>query len=192
MYRYPPDIDYQNGFVRLGGSPGSGDPFIDLKMFSYYMPGTDDAVFGSDFQRDMAHRDFACNSVYYDPVNQAYIDPSGRGVSDSEQKTLHLVCDTSLRSPFHCAQIAVRFFKFLTRGYKPSPETADLIRSHYLPNLPTMTKSLRIKYTHTQVLSKMPKALHAAALDSFRTVVCDFDVEIWQDYFEPIREELLS
>ena len=193
MYRHKPSVDAENGFVRLGGTPASGDPFIDLKMFSHYSPGNANAIFGADFIRDMEHRDFSCNATYYDPINRAIIDPSGNGVDDAEAKLLQLVCNRDLRSPFHRGQIAIRFFKFLTRGFKASDTTRDEIRDGYLPDLPAMHSSHRITYVRAQLLSKTPRGTRLEVLDSLKVEMVAFGAEReWEQLFEPLRDDMLA
>jgi hypothetical protein len=192
MFRHPPSVDPEDGFVRLGGSTSTRDPFIDLKMFSLFLPGTVDAIFGAEFQDDLIHRDFACNALYYDPVNHAIIDPSGRGVMDAEDRRLTLVCDTAQRSASHLAKILVRFFKFLSRGFTASDSTAEAIRTKFLPSFPAMTESMRVQYVRAQLFSKCPKDLRERTLQQFQRVMLDFGAgEIWTEYLEPIRSEIL-
>lgn len=191
MYRREPSVSHENGFVRLGGAPGTGDAFIDLKMFCHHDPGTPNAIFGADFLLDLKHRDFACNSIYYDPINKALIDPSGIGLSDAEAKTLCVVCDLT-RPPFYLAQILIRFFKFMTRGFQPSPDTAELIRNSFIPSLPAMDEVIRIKYVRTQVLGKRRKEDHGQALSEFREQMIAFGAEQqWNLYIEPITNKIL-
>lgn len=89
MYRYPDRLDgtaARFGHVRVGGRPKTADPFIDLCVFKHSQIGTDHAILGATFDRDVGYRDFACNSVYYDPINDVLIDPTGRGISDAEHR----------------------------------------------------------------------------------------------------------
>lgn len=95
MYRYDPSGKDSRGFIRIGGTPESGDPFIDLKVFSDSLPGTTQACFGVGFERDVAHRDFACNALYYDPINAVLLDPSGHGIEDALANRLRLICDSA-------------------------------------------------------------------------------------------------
>jgi hypothetical protein len=193
MYRKRPSVDAENGFVRLGGRPSSGDPFIDLKMFCQFSPGTANAVFGADFTRDTEHRDFSCNAVYYDPVNKAYIDPCGTGISDAETKILRLVCNAALRSAFHQAQIVIRFFKFRARGFNADPATEDTIRSQFLPALAGMHASSRITYVRAQLLSKTPRGGHVQVLESLKVEMTAFGADReWAQLFEPLRDAMLS
>jgi hypothetical protein len=193
MYRREPDRSEENGFVRLGGKPGSGDPFIDLKMFTHHEPGTPNALFGARFDYDVYHRDFACNSVYYDPINKVLIDPTGTGILDAENKRLCLVCDVARRAPFHCAQISIRFFKFMSRGFSAPSETIDRILQDFVPALAAMQTSTRIRYIRTQILSKRPKNEHQEALERLKTQMFALGAgDGWMAYIEPVLEEILQ
>jgi tRNA nucleotidyltransferase/poly(A) polymerase len=89
MYRIAPKADeraLRNGHLRLGGRPGSREPFADLSAFKFTHPGEQNAIFSADVARDLGFRDFACNAVYYDPINHVYIDPSGVGITDAEHR----------------------------------------------------------------------------------------------------------
>jgi Poly A polymerase head domain len=183
----------RNGHLRLGGSPSSGDPFIDLCVFKHYLPGTTDALFGASFERDVGHRDFACNSVYYDPMNDALIDPTGIGVADADRHILSIVADPELRSHFHYGQIIIRFFKFLARGFTPSDTCAAQVRERLIPSLSAMTTSSRCAYIKIQVLSKYPISEHVSRLDALRQQFISFEAaDIWDKFVEPYRERVLS
>lgn len=192
MYRLQPSISKERGFVRLGGTPKSGDPFIDLKSLVYSDPGTPDAIFSSAFDNDLWHRDFACNSIYYDPINDALIDPSGCGIANAEQRSLELVCDPELRPPFYRAQILIRFFKFICRGYTPTERTAELIRRSFVPSIAAMRRTTIISYVRTQLLSKAPRTEHARQLELFNESVVAFGAEeIWVNHFAPVLDDIL-
>jgi len=193
MYRYEPTISGQHGFVRIGGRPRSGDPFVDLKTFCLFQPGTGSAVFGTSFETDVAHRDFACNSVYYDPVNKVIIDPTGRGLSDAKKKELYIVCDPQIRNSYHQAEVVIRFFKFLCRGFTCSEHTRIQVVETFAPCLPALKKSVRVNYMKTQLLSKHPAASHEEILLGFRDCMCSFGLDrYWMELFEPIVPDILS
>jgi hypothetical protein len=194
MYRYEPTIDGENGFVRIGGKPTSGDPFIDLKSFNFFQPGTKTAIFGSDFGHDIAHRDFACNAIYYDPINKVFFDPSGRGVNDAKEKHLFIVCDPQVRnSYYHHATIVIRFFKFVCRGFSYGSETRDILLNTFLPKVSSMHKSLKIRYLRTQLLSKSPKNEHKQIIKNFKKSMIDFGIsDHWEIHFAPLVEEILK
>lgn len=81
---------------------------------------------------DQRLRDFACNAVYYDPMNEVFIDPSGRGITDAKAKALNIISDHVLERPiFRKANIPLRFFKFLLRGYEPSHDCIVLLQTQY-------------------------------------------------------------
>lgn len=192
MYRNEPSIHKQKGFVRLGGTPQSGDPFIDLKAMIHSEPGTPNAIFSSDLTTDLRHRDFACNAIYYDPINNAFIDVAGCGIEGAEGKLLDLVCD-STRPAFYRAQICLRFFKFTGRGFASTDATATTIRDTFLPTIPAMKKSDLAGYVKAQLLSKSPADQHERILEELRASMVSFGAEdIWRQHFEPIRTSLLK
>lgn len=192
MYGKNYSINGKTGYVRIGGKPSSGDPFIDLKNFPIFSPGSTNAIFGSDFNVDLCHRDFACNSIYYDPINMVYVDPSGRGVDDAKSKTLFIVKDLSYPSPYyHCATILVRFVKFVNRGYRYLPETLDELQKKYIPLIPTMPQSYRLQYVKTQFLSKSPKEQHEQLIIDFKTRMLELGLEeVYNQFFIAIETEI--
>jgi len=183
MYRTKAKGHDQRGFIRIGGTPASGDPFIDLKVFSSSMPGTSNATFGVGFDRDVSFRDFTCNAVYFDPKNEVIVDPTGYGVDDCQTQSLRLVDGT--HDPLQMAQVFIRAVKFLGRGYTLVDETRDRLLSDYLPALPAMKAQFRKAYFQTQVTSKhKDDAAKQQAIDQFvadlSTLGCP---EVWKDYF---------
>ncbi|TLD68859.1 CCA tRNA nucleotidyltransferase [Phragmitibacter flavus] len=193
MYRSDPQISDKNGYVRLGGVPRLGDPFIDLKMFSLAAPGTENAIFGADFCSDVGHRDFSCNAIYYDPINAVLIDPSGRGIEDAKESRLCLVCDQASRRPKQRAQIVIRFLKFKMRGFEATVETIETITKDYLPDLAAMDGSERLRYLKAQVINKCAPGDRQAKLEQFRICMIEFGAEReWVKFFQPLVKDILS
>jgi hypothetical protein len=152
MYGYRPTAKDSRGFIRIGGTPASGDPFVDLKVFSDSLLGTSNAAFGVSFDRDVAHRDFACNAVYFDPINEVLIDPTGIGIADALSKSLTLICGAG--DNYQRGQIFIRFFKFCDRGFSPVADTVIKIREEYANGVRGMTNLAKIHYIKAQILSK--------------------------------------
>lgn len=145
-----------NGYVRIGGKPASGDPFIDVKNFTSSNSGVGSKIFGSEIETDLKIRDFACNAIYYDAINKRILDPSGNGITDARNKKLTIVKDSSFHSPmFTGGQIVIRLVKFVSRGYAFNEETFEMIKSEYCPLLHTMETAKRMAYINAQVLSKV-------------------------------------
>lgn len=193
MYRSKPSISKENGFVRIGGSPGSGDPFIDLKMFSHSDLGTSNAIFGNNLDLDLEHRDFACNSIYYDPINKALIDPSGRGITDAENRILFVVCNTSRRIAFMLGQIGIRFFKFRSFGFTATTGTDEIILRDFVPAIQAIPRSVRMRYLKTQLLSKKPRHEHRDLIQEFKSQMIGYgEREVWDQYFQPYVQEILT
>jgi hypothetical protein len=122
MCRLPPKTGKQkpalySGHIRLGGTPQSGEPFIDLSVFKIASTGDENALFGSNFVNDVVNRDFTINSVYYDPVNSVFIDPTGFGINDIFDHILRPVFVYTDRPMFENGKILIRLIKFSMRGY---------------------------------------------------------------------------
>lgn len=184
MYVIVPKGNGRRGYIRLGGTPRSGDPFIDLKVFSNCFMGTDNAAFGVGFDRDVVHRDFACNSLYYDAINGIIVDPTGRGIQDATNKTLRLVCATDDRR--QKAQIFIRYIKFLMRGYTPTEDTEEAITKGYARCLSGMTRDFRRSYLITQVTSKIRdiRKKREALIAVKAQLVCVGASDVWSEFFD--------
>lgn len=192
MYSYDPIPSTELGFVRIGETSDSGDPFIDLKVFSDSLPGTRDAVFGTDFRKDTIHRDFACNSLYYDPLNDIIIDPTGIGVTDAVNQRLTFICDTS--DTFQHAQIFIRAIKYSLRGFVLTPDTLTKIRREMTNTLAGMRTQIRIDYFKAQLLSKTPiPSENELIVKNFESQMKTLGLEnCWDVHFKPIYDKLLS
>jgi hypothetical protein len=193
MFRSNPSIDEENGFVRLGGPLKDGAPFIDLKSFVFRQPGSSEAIFAGNIERDIKHRDFACNAIYYDPINDVLLDPSGAGLRTAEAKELAIVFDPEVRPPYFRATIAIRFIKFRTRGFTYSDTTAAEIRSTYLPELSAMKNSNILSFVRRQVLGKTPRELRAQVIHQMGEVFEELGAgELWRTRVAPILEGTLE
>jgi hypothetical protein len=185
------DLDRLAGRMRVGGTPGRTDPYVDIRIFHHHMPGTEDAVFGASFQRDTAHRDFACNCVYYDPINDVFIDPTGDGLNDAALSRLRTVYDEAVHSTHSIARIAVRVFKFLCRGYGPANgHEDDLDRLlHQVHNLPAIELIADMKL---QVFDSMDPSRRQKVYDMIHDEFVRLgDEPFWDRSIRPFREELL-
>jgi hypothetical protein len=92
------DSVQQAGCFRVGDLGSIAETHLEVRAFRYASPGSVDAVYGASFDRDMALGDFSCNAVYYDPINDVFIDPSGFGLDDAAACRLRPVMDFKQRS----------------------------------------------------------------------------------------------
>ena len=79
------------------------------------------AVLDHDMEADCNRRDFTCNSVFYDPVNDLFVDPTTKGIADAQQRILRLACTEEEGAKNDT--LSLRYFKFRMRGYTPTKET---------------------------------------------------------------------
>lgn len=190
MYRSTPGGNDRRGFIRIGGGKGNRDPFIDVKVFSDSLPGSKFAKFGVGFDQDMKHRDFACNALYFDPINEVLIDPSGRGVSDCKNHLLDIICDTN--DSFQKGQIFIRAVKFMTRGFKLTDDSREKLINAYFPCVSGMRDELRIQYLLTQMTSKLHSHVEKIeAIGSFKIHLSNLGLDAcWEQQFAIAEEEL--
>ena len=181
----------RNGHLRLGGRLGTSDPFIDFCTFKQASIGSSAASFGDSFKRDTENRDFACNAVYYDPVNRVLLDPSGRGVTDAERGLLTIVANGNIRSPYQLGQLVIRFFKFVGRGMTPGVGELDKLVT-LVPNLASMDVIRRAKYVRGQVVDKAAPDRRSEEYTRFRDSWVDLGFEAdFVKYVECERELIL-
>jgi hypothetical protein len=183
----------RNGHVRLGGARDTADPFIDLSIFKVGAIGGPDALFGDCFVADVAHRDFTLNALYYDPVNQVLVDPTGLGVQDAEARTLRVVCEVGRRVPRQIARVAVRFFKLRLRGFAPADGCGAVIAGEFAPMLSSLPEPERIGVFRKQLLSDVQAGERAAVLARVQQEFATIGVEgLWHSLVAPLEEEILE
>lgn len=196
MYRRPKTLErgaQLHGHLRLGGAPGTSDPFIDLSVFKETFVGSSDALFGDSFAADVANRDFACNAVYYEPVAGVFIDPTGVGISDAGARCLRVICDQRRRNPLQVGQVAVRYVKFRVRGFVAVEGCPLQIVEEFLPNLAAMAEPNRIRYLRTQLFGKVRSGDERDTLEAAREEFVSMGaVDVWDTLVAPFEEELLA
>jgi Poly A polymerase head domain len=192
MYRYDPSLSRERGYISIGGSKRSGDPHIDLKLFSDSLLGTKEAIFGVGFERDVRHRDFSCNAVYYEPINNVLIDPTGQGISDSKDKLLSFICGSANHHQY--AQIFIRAIKFVARGYRLTPETKARVTTDLAAALPSMRLQIRSRYIKAQVLGNCSSPdQFPHVMQTYRECMVSLGLSyVWDTHFEPLLGGLLN
>jgi len=181
----------KHGHIRLGGTPGSKDPFADISVFKFNSTGSVNTVFGADFERDMIHRDFTCNAIYYDPLNRTLIDPFGSGVSDTQARLLRPVFDIGNRPRNEFAKIVIRTFKFTSRGYAIEGTYQAYIVEHCSAILQSLGQYERLSYIRTQLLSKHPRDKHDEIIAAYKSEFSRFGlIDAWNALVEPLLAQI--
>ncbi len=105
--------------IRSEGAHTTQIPHSDTgeKVFPY--------TFDHEIEDDTKTRDFACNSLYYDPLNKVLLDPTGKGIEHSQNRQLR-VADRDNLSQDDSA--ALRFWKFRLRGFTATEKDTKDIR----------------------------------------------------------------
>lgn len=181
----------KNGFMSIGYNAGSrnrGDQgtLIDVKNFFSIAPGTDEAEFGSNIDFDHRMRDFSCNAIYYDPINNKFVDPCGHGIEDARQRVLNVVNDPSISNPIHRqAHIAMRMFKFMLRDYTPSEQCLRQIRDVYGPRMQGCKPDEIWKLYYRTVLAKTRENQRAEVFWSSKALIIESGFgDIWETFLQ--------
>lgn len=87
------------------------------------------ATFDHDLYQDSRSRDFATNSLYYDPYNKVIVDPTGIGMSDAINKVLRFpgASKSEVTTAQEDPEMPRRYFKFRLRGYTSNYFTTNLM-----------------------------------------------------------------
>ena len=195
MYGAPPSLEASartEGTLRLGVLPEASDPPLEVSVFRERARPTEEALFGDSFASDVAFRDFACNAVYYEHVNDVLIDPSGYGIDDAIERRLRVVGDASVQTPHERAELAVRYCRFRRQGYQ-SMDCDSQIARDFVPMLREMTPVHRIGYFRTQVFFGLAVPDQHAAFEATERIFHELGLTaIWHEVWAPIRSEILT
>ena len=190
----------ENGFMSVGLDAADYknrniyDPLIDVKNFFSFAPGTSNAQFGADIDYDYKLRDFACNSIYYEPINEVFIDPSGLGLEDAKAKRLNLVREGDDDHPrYKKAEIAFRYIKFIKRGYSPSDECRLDFNNTILPIFGSVGQSQAIALFKKHFFKGVPLTDRGEVLVEIKELMFRYDCEVvWSSRYEKFVNDLLN
>ena len=93
-------------------------------------PRKPDQVKQTTLQEDAMRRDFCCNAIYKNLETGEYIDPTGKGVEDVENKILRTPLDpeqTYIDDPLRMLR-AIRFY--CTKGFEIEKRTKEYIKNY--------------------------------------------------------------
>jgi hypothetical protein len=94
------------------------DPRTGTRIYEYRTLNLTGLAFpasASDLIMDAASRDLTVNSLYYDPVREQVLDPTGRGLADLAARPRKLVSHKQSDSLAGWAEVIVRAVKFAVR-----------------------------------------------------------------------------
>jgi len=174
------------GRLRLGGAERvASDAVVEVRVFRHAAPGTNAAVFGASFERDLWFGDLSCNAVYYEPINKVLIDPTGFGLDDATGCCVRGVFQPNERSAEELARIGLRVVKQRLRGYQPAPGCDEQL-TMLLSKLPAMPHPVRAAALVAEVFEDLDSGECDGAWIAMRNVFADLGLEsLWRRYVEP-------
>lgn len=89
---------------------------------------------GSIFD-DANRRDFTINSLYLDPFSESIIDPTGKGLTDLNDRILRFVGNPEERIKEDRLRI-IRFYRFLAKGFDADPRSLRACRKLFRESYP--------------------------------------------------------
>lgn len=89
-----------------------------------------DTVEVGTMTEDSERRDFTVNALYYNLSTDRLIDPTGQGIKDILDNTLRFVGQPEKRLEEDSLR-AVRFYRFISRGFKPDSRSLKAVRTHF-------------------------------------------------------------
>lgn len=106
---------------------------------------------------------------------------------------LDLVCNVALKSKPERAEIAIRCFKFILRGFTCTADCIDRIRSEFIPGFPALTRVAMVEYFRRQVLFKAAPQDWPIMLRQFQEVMekCGCG-DAYEAFIHPMQEDLLK
>ncbi len=149
-------IALHKGRHEIGEAPPTGT-LMDISVFKKALPGSAEAVFGSEFESDLSYRDFSVNSLYFDPITQTlFFDPSGKGLEDLTLRVLRPMYRVARLTQKQRAKVGLRAVRFVLDGFNPSVDSieaiASLINDGTLGAMPHV--ELLAEFKKTQVMKK--------------------------------------
>ena len=146
-------VDPVMGLVKVGGTRCGGDSEVDvIGMRCDWDVCSVAPAFDNSIERDSRFRDFACNSVYYDPAEKLLYDPTGWGISDAENKLVRLIEPTALNLREN-PRLILRAYKMLAKGYDIEQGTHQLVCANARETL-EMPRGQKIRFLTAQIFEK--------------------------------------
>jgi hypothetical protein len=183
------DFDREAGTIRIGRKEASPDRRVTLRAFSFRMPGSRDAVFGGSFAKDTAYRDFTCNCIYYDPINQVFIDPTGKGLDDAEELRVRSAQDDLRRSDLDLGLAGLRMLILVAQGWVASPDYARSVS----PRIRGIDQLRMISILRTELFAQVPEDDRRDVLIKLQKAFIDLgEKELWDVRLSSMTEQLIA
>ncbi len=104
---------------------------------------------GGTFKQDSECRDFSINAMHIDLKRGLLIDSTGKGVEDLKTKTLRVTFPPSFKN-----NQVLRYFKFVARGYVPTPESKLIVLGRFQKAVDSVSDARLSSFWVRQIASK--------------------------------------
>lgn len=155
---------------------------------------TPHVTWDQDLEADTRRRDFSVNSVYYDVRNEAFLDPSGRGIEDAKNKFLHVISGKEELAKNN--NIAIRFWKFRVRGFTSDAANTKLMINSFEKHAKHFHKSQKGKSRLAKELAKAAgkgSTDRQAFLQNLRSVMeKDGAGKLYDKFIKPLEGKILT
>jgi hypothetical protein len=173
----------QNSHLGLVKIRDNGED-VDITPIHKYHADTGWMCKGWNLRDDAEARDFTANTLQLDPLKGVVVDATGTGVDGCMEKSLNF-CNTAVLKG--APRYVLRAFKFIGRGYKPTPETEAAIREN-LPRISTLKPVTMKRWIENQIAEKDG----VPGLERFRDTFKKYDgAGLWAKYVDVHWREVM-
>lgn len=184
------------GLVKLGvgdadNPPLEGKSFMGVNADRHSIAGTAPSSTGHSFADEAMYGDCSHGRLWYDPVNDVIIDPTGRGVEDTVTHTYSLPVAKEKWESWAAGSPDKlwRFWKFAARGDKPADEeTRQFIvaKAKQYFGKSEWTSAHNLKVRLRGVVGN--GADSQKKYDAFKgAVVADMGQDFWDKHWAPVK-----
>jgi hypothetical protein len=132
------------------------------------------SVVSSDINEDCITKDFTCNTIFYDPQNDIFVDPTGWGIHDAVKKLLRIPAEENnweLWVKGNSFKI-LRYWVMRMNGYQPvDNKTEDFIVKHAISEMDTLSEDSIQTFIKKGVMRGKTDSRSQQALKRFKTLV---------------------
>jgi hypothetical protein len=166
---------------------------IDIASFRVGLSDRRGSVLGKTILDDADGRDFSVNQLTLVLGSNQIIDPTGRGATDAESKTL----SPNMKDMLKNDMLSLRYFKFRERGFHGSTEALKAMRTHAEAIFPKLVQSDGKRFINNVLRIAPGSCTDRASLEAYLARISqvmneDGMGDLYSTYFTPERVDALA